>query len=276
MASSLTTITTPSLANLKIRSTSRCSSNLQVSTVPKPDGVAVINAGVPGYNSWESLADFQFRVLDLKPDIVLIAFGVNDIHCRLVEPNQYLGDNSGRRQRWHEPLGVRLASASVLARIVGYHAGLWRLPGVDTFVKAPSAKFGSHADREKLGADPLARLKANPPTFFARNVRSTIGTARANGVMPILISAAYSDECGDWAATPHYQQGYAELNQVIRELARELNVPLIDLAELTPKDRKYWRDGRHVNELGARLQATKLAADLLPKIRGPQQVRHAD
>src|SRR5688500_5241789 len=65
--------------------------------------VEVINAGVPGYNSWEILINLEFRVLDLNPDLVIIYEGTNDVHARLVEPSAYRGDNSRRRQPWHLP-----------------------------------------------------------------------------------------------------------------------------------------------------------------------------
>jgi hypothetical protein len=44
--------------------------------------VQVINAGVPGYNSWEILVNLEFRVLDLDPDLVIIYEGTNDVHAR--------------------------------------------------------------------------------------------------------------------------------------------------------------------------------------------------
>src|SRR5438105_5372309 len=58
--------------------------------------VRVINAGISGYNSWESLANLEFRVLDLSPDIVIHWNNNNDVHSRLVHPSQYASDNSAR------------------------------------------------------------------------------------------------------------------------------------------------------------------------------------
>ena len=86
--------------------------------------VEVINAGVPGYNSWESLSDLQFHALDFEPDLVIPYYGINDVHCRLVVPQSYRSDNSGRRVLWTEPLRATLCRHSVLFRIVGYHLGI--------------------------------------------------------------------------------------------------------------------------------------------------------
>ena len=56
----------------------------------------VINGGVGGYSSYQTLMNIQFRVLPLNPDLIVIYQGYNDIHTRFVYPNSsYLGDNSG-------------------------------------------------------------------------------------------------------------------------------------------------------------------------------------
>ena len=47
----------------------------------------VINAGVPGYTSWESLIHLQLRILELEPDIVIVHHATNDVYARLVPPN---------------------------------------------------------------------------------------------------------------------------------------------------------------------------------------------
>src|SRR4030095_5891296 len=67
--------------------------------------VQVINAGVPGYNSWEILVNLEFRVLDLDPDLVIIYENTNDVHARLVVPEAYRGDDFGRRKGLQGPHG---------------------------------------------------------------------------------------------------------------------------------------------------------------------------
>jgi hypothetical protein len=101
------------------------------------DNVEVINAGVPGYNSWEILGNLEFRVLDLDPDLVIIYEGTNDVHARMVDPAVYRGDDSGRRQPWQVP-PVAWWEHSALLRIVSRMANLTRQVSVDDFVSAPT------------------------------------------------------------------------------------------------------------------------------------------
>jgi lysophospholipase L1-like esterase len=232
--------------------------------------VEVLNAGVPGYNSWESAIDFQTRVLDAEPDLVVIFFGVNDVHARLVEPESYRADGTGRRRPWSEPWEVRVMRASMLLRFVGVQIGVWKPPGVENYTAADSA---FHRNRD-AGPEMMNVLASNPPTYFRRNVENIIAVARAHGVKVLLMTWPYSEEVKDYVSLPHYRKGVAELNAVVREIAAAANVPLFDLAAKMPTDLKYWRDGRHVNAVGADLEGRWLAEYLQTNellIRSPRR-----
>ena len=48
----------------------------------------------------------------------------------------------------------------------------------------------------------------------------------------------------------------------VKEVANSYGTYLFDFAAVMPQDRKYWSDGRHVNEAGALLKA-ELFADFI-------------
>jgi hypothetical protein len=135
--------------------------------------VEVINAGVVAYNSWESLINFQFRVLDLDPDLVIVYFGTNDVHARLVEPSTYSSDNSGTRKQWRLPRLNFVVRYSALAHIIsdrldlGDHAvgGLEPLIFADSFHGAVSGFDEDSGQWQEL-------LNANAPVHFERNLRA--------------------------------------------------------------------------------------------------------
>lgn len=217
--------------------------------------VEVLNAGVPGFNSWESSLDFQMRVLDADPDLAVIFFGVNDVHARLVEPESYRADGTGRRRPWSEPWEARVMRSSMLLRFMGVQLGAWKPPGIENFTVADTA---FHRNRD-AGPEMMNILASNPPTYFRRNVENIIAVGQAHGVSVVLVTWPYSEEVKDYVSLPHYQKGVAELNAVVREIAAAQNLPLFDLAAKMPSDRKYWRDGRHVNAAGAELEGRWLA-----------------
>jgi lysophospholipase L1-like esterase len=224
--------------------------------------VQVINAGVPGYNSWEMLANLEFRVLDLDPDLVIIYEGVNDVHARMVEPSAYRGDDFGRRQAWQIP-HVALWEHSALLRILSRAMNVTRQVSIDDFVSSPtylSWPFEYRLDED--GLDPSKILEENPPIYFQRNLENMIAVASEHGVEVLFSTWAYSPYLNDYASKEYYQQGFRENNEVVKDVANEHHIPLFDFAAVMPQDAKYWADGRHVNEAGA-LEKARLFAEFI-------------
>jgi lysophospholipase L1-like esterase len=227
--------------------------------------VEVINAGVVAYNSWESLINFQFRVLDLDPDLVIVYFGTNDVHARLVEPSTYSSDNSGTRKQWRLPRLNFVVRYSALAHIIsdrldlGDHAvgGLEPLIFADSFRGAVSGFDEDSGQWQEL-------LNANAPVHFERNLRSLSGVARAHDVDVLMATWAHSPEFSGYSSTASYQRGFREMNDVTRKVAREEDVYFFDFAAAMPGDEEYWDDGRHVNELGA-LKKAELFAEFIDR-----------
>jgi len=223
------------------------------------ENVQVINAGVPGYNSWEMLVNLEFRVLDLDPDLVIIYEGTNDVHARLVEPSAYRGDDLGRRQVWQAP-HVPLWEHSALLRILSRAMNITRQVSVDDFVSAPtyvSWPFESRLDEDNL--DPAEILKQNPPIYFRRNLENMVAIAKKHDVQILFSTWAYSPNLNDYASKDYYQHGFQENNNVVKEVSADQQIPLFDFAEVMPQDAEYWADGRHVNEVGALVKARLFA-----------------
>jgi lysophospholipase L1-like esterase len=224
--------------------------------------VQVINAGVPGYNSWEILVNLEFRVLDLDPDLVIIYENTNDVHARLVAPAAYRGDDSGRRQPWQPP-PVAWWEHSAFLRILSRIANLTRQVGVDDFVS--SATYYSWPFESRLNdhdLDPAQLLKDNPPVYYQRNLENMVAVAQAHHIEILLSTWAYSPYLGDYASLDYYQRGFVENNAVIKNVAASRAVPLFDFAALMPQSAEYWADGRHSNEAGA-LEKAELFAKFI-------------
>lgn len=215
--------------------------------------IEVVNAGAPGYNSWESLINLEFRVLDLDPDLVIVYHGTNDVHPRLILPNNYVSDNSGRRVQWAFP-ETSIYDKSTLLRIFrrkfGYSVPV-RLSGLVS------------RDNGIGGMDKQEVLNQNPPIFFERNLKSMVGLTKIHGVRILLATWASSPNKNDYAATPAYLRGFKEGNEVVKKVGKELQIPVYDFASQMEEDPSYWYDGRHVNEKGAVLKAKLFAKYLV-------------
>ncbi len=214
--------------------------------------VRVINAGVPGYTSYESLLNFELRCLELEPDVVLVYEGYNDIHTRLVWPHKaYLGDNSGANihsSGWYKPLPWRMRSVALRMFLV--MTGRERSP-VDlatTFGETPKTGVYFAYQNEVLRGrfpskffqnHPLAEiLKSNPPIYYRRNIENIVAVARAHGIVPVLITFATRPEGTgtDVFDIPEYRAALKEHNEVLLDIGKTLGTPVFDLAPLYPQD----------------------------------------
>ncbi|MEW6144782.1 MAG: SGNH/GDSL hydrolase family protein [Thermodesulfobacteriota bacterium] len=217
--------------------------------------VEVINAGVGGYNSWETLINLEFRVLDVDPDLIIEYEGTNDVHARFVDPVSYRGDDSGRRKQW-DPPSVFFLEHSALFRVILRKLGVTEQVGIGNFITPRNTAYGPVSVAKH---DPMGLLDKNPPVYFRRNLNNMVAIAKANGVEILFSTWAYSPYLNDYASTPYYQKGFEENNDVVKEVAIENGIPFFDFSAVMPKDRKFWRDGRHVNALGAEKMAELFA-----------------
>ena len=220
--------------------------------------VEVINGGMSGYSSWENFVNFAFRVLELEPDMIIVYAAVNDVVAREFGANNcYRGHNEMRglnigRGLWTEqnqPL-----SPSALHRMIGIRMGLIANP--------LDLQSAFHTVNVLCKPDPadwtLAdRVEANVPIYFERNLRNLLLVAQGNDVTPIVSTWSYYVE----AERPdHWVEAIEQHNDITRQLADELDVPLYDLAENLPVDAEFWEiDGIHLVTKGTREQANQYA-----------------
>ena len=242
------------------------------------ESAQVINAGVSGYGTLETLINFQTRVLDLDPDLVIVYHGFNDVHPRLVwPPETFHADNSG-----HNGLSWNGRSTSVWE-----HSTVARMAMLRFGLTAPQASlrraFGTPPTTSRsfdfwtqvrdgrypegvFQTTPASQMLAeNGPGYFERNIRSLVEIAAANEIVVVLATFAYAPSAVSETrlATPEYQGAAAQHNDILRSLASDRASTLLDLAKIMPDDAKYFVDGFHFSALGNGLRARHTADHLL-------------
>ena len=242
------------------------------------DHVRVINAGSPAWSTYESMINFQFRVLELDPDLIVVYHAVNDIHTRVVWPTTaYRGDNSGRRQAvvggtstpapWEYSTFLRILAVSAEWATPASYVSPERI----LFTEGP-ATFHAHEFFHQWAAKrypsglftkvPVQRmLDAHPPIYYERNLETIIALARAHGVGVMMATFATSPEFPESAraSSPEYQGAYPQMNAVMKRVCARNDVPCYDFAADFPRTKEYFDDGRHVNKKGAQLKARLFA-----------------
>lgn len=242
------------------------------------ENAEVVNAGGGSWSSWESLINLEMRVLDLDPDLIIIYHGINDIHARLVwPPEAYRSDNAGWRAASESSFFMpSIFEHFTLLRILMIRLGMIK-SHVDferTLDTSPDTYYASLFRKQMAeGVYPdgifkevSARrmLARNRPIYFDRNIRNMVSLARAHGIEVVLSSFAYSPLFPESPRvfSDEYQSAFSEHNGILREVAEDAGVLFFDFAAKFPTSKRYYTDGRHVNEDGARLKA-KLFGEFL-------------
>lgn len=229
--------------------------------------VEVVNAGVVAYTSWESLVNFQFRIIDLQPDLLLVYDGINDVVARLVDPQFYNGINPARGIWRVNPTPL---SSSVLHRFIAINLHLMENPTTLTTqlaTQSPVIRCDGRDFCPALNMTPQEVLDANPPVYFERNLRHLAVLARFNGVKVLFSSWAYFPESmgegiDPFMTYPHVQSAVAQQNDLLQAIATDEEALFYDLMAHMPYDKTYWFDGLHMTASGAHEQA-RLYADFL-------------
>ena len=213
----------------------------------------VLNCGVPGYSTAESLIDLELRLLEFEPDALVIYHGIND--ARLVQARGFEPDYSHMRVVWREPqvsplsqwLWTHSYAYAWLARAGGFGPSTVRLEDliyVDDWADLYVPADGGAAEINRDGVD-----------VFIRNIDSMVALARARGVEVLLTTfpmrggAAARVEGQDFAPT------VAVMNRQLVEYARTQGVPLCDFAAALDSRRELFQDQAHLTAEGAAVQA---------------------
>lgn len=261
------------------------------------DAVNVINAGTPGWSTWESLINFAFRVVDLDPDLIIVYHAVNDIGPRLVWPSEaYRGDNTGAQA------AIRIFDArhravehSTLVRMFLIRFGVLRSDSELSFLERPAETlYAAEFDRQswrgeypsgfflEVSADSL--LRTNPPIYYRRNLENLVALALHRGIEVVLATFAILPsqqpaQHSSWHSDEYFRS-IDQANEIVRQLADTMGVHLFDFAKTFPQDsglfQTYERAGGthwnayHLNEEGADLKARQFAEFVAEEILGPR------
>ena len=189
----------------------------------RPARIEVINAGVPGYTSLESLIYFESKLLDYELDIAIFHHGLDDA-LFMACFREFAGDYVHARKVFRLPkphLWERSVLVSLLLPNQRSIANPYRSNRAATLAQL------TVADPERLSVDEAEMRRCFRPERlapFARNVRNFIYVARGHGVAPILSTVVCNPQLGFLADV------VGQINTRIREIADSHEVPCVDLA----------------------------------------------
>jgi lysophospholipase L1-like esterase len=196
--------------------------------------IEVIPLAVPGYSSHQGLAWLRRDIARLRPDVVTLLFGWNDIGFRPAPDREAMATGA-----------LSVAARSLLARSQAL-LYLWRRahrPPPSTAVSAMRAQF-PRVSREE----------------FVANHRAMVALARRHGARVVVIGPVYRDR----VEYPTEAVLIASHRAALREAMQLDGVPYLEVAELTegayPDNLPLFLEHIHPNHKGHRLLADALLA----------------
>lgn len=228
------------------------------------DDVEVINTGVVGYTTWNSLTNLAFRVLDLEPDLVIVYHGTNDAKARWLNPDCFSGQtpiHGLARGVWKEN-GPDLGWL-VSYRYIGIGWGWVENPiELNSWIYPVTLNNPDCFSDEVMSSEDY--LQINSSEYFERNLRNIVHLVTANDADVLLSTWAYYADMVSESLIPVYD----EQNQIVEKVAQELDVDYIDFMNALPIDEVYWfEDGEHPNAQGYYQQAVVYAEHIAETIR---------
>jgi lysophospholipase L1-like esterase len=220
--------------------------------------IETINAGLSSATTAELLSSYVFRHKYLKPDILIIHTGGNDVVPLLFENynpeyTHYRAAGSGHKPRRFES---KLLSKSNLFKLF---YSIWLNWNHSVYQEQPYAL--SLIDRENA----LDMVKKNNSSGFRRNLDTLIKIAKSDNVKVVLFAFLQAREENltrnrkdikglEKAAIEGLDKHY----RIMKDLADKYDIPLIIPAQSLFDD-SWFIDNCHLNEQGEYMKATILS-----------------
>ncbi|MBN1210986.1 MAG: SGNH/GDSL hydrolase family protein [candidate division Zixibacteria bacterium] len=209
----------------------------------------VINAGIPGYSSHQGKILLKEKLLDLKPDMVLIMFGWNDHFAAGKGISDLEQKMPGRFIIGLQNFFSRFKTYQLMRKII--------------LSASEKQEFVSLGQME-------GKRRVSPQEFYV-NLAAIAHLARENNAQPVLlvppIACAQTYFNGTLSQLHVIHQAYQNR---IRAVAQKEHIPLIDLQAEFDRYRDLFTDAygdpTHFNENGHRLTAETIAGQIMPNL----------
>ena len=221
--------------------------------------VEVLNFGVNGWTSAESLVNYALVVSHYQPDFVVIHHAVNDVWPRLYPG--YRSDFTHYRVPWQD------------AQLSSWDKGLIAWSTLWAAVRIQDRDLVGIRERvirRESGQPVELGRELSPQTIYGyrANLQRLCRLVKADGAVPVLMTMPYSAEAGGlgspWLTL--LETGTEEHNEIIRGVAQDEEALLADAAYVFQSDPdehdKFFIDYVHLRAAGNRVKALLIAEAL--------------
>lgn len=228
-----------------------------VNTMNIINKIQVINAGVPGYSSYQGLILLKKRVLPLHPDVITVSYGWNDHWL------SHGFSDKLRRQPDKEIIGIReIANKMKIYQFLNYIIARLQQFG-DSRDTVDSSKYRvSLKDYKHNLLSMIKTCREHTIKLFLLTAPSALS---AGNISHYLVDDGY---CDDMEKLPELHQQY---NDIVRTVGSQESIPVIDTDALfndTGIEQLFadpYKNPIHFNERGHALLARLIINNLETK-----------
>ena len=246
------------------------------------------NAGASGNNAIHSIDLFLNKIIPVKPDVIVFMHAIND-YATLAYDHTYWPVETPR---------------SEIITINDYFPRrppetlLWHLKGI-FHVLYPNIYNRLHDLKKKVLHSPESakhwdewvdrrhKIKDRDFNFMQKEfqwaMQLMVTASKTHNILPIIMTQAnrFKNNPDDFvlkSLDPLLSGGityetfkveYDTFNEIAREIAKDNNIPLIDLAKLVPQEKEYMYDVLHFNDTGSIFVANIISECLTNLINHP-------
>lgn len=228
------------------------------------DSIRFYNLGKQWYTTQHTLINYIQNLRKYKPDVILVMHNINDL---LINADFSRFSNGKFRDDYGHFLGpeaLMIKYGSLAEFLFNNFKLLWNRPkpiDVNTYNFPGIKSF-------KNNIKTLAELAKNDGATLILMTQPNIYKEKMTNEELKSLTMLNKEAIGDgirWAYKTAFS-GINKYNDAIRELARELNTPLIDLDKAVPKSAEYFYDDVHYTSKTYDLISSYLSDELLNKI----------
>lgn len=245
---------------------------LQTHLVSKFPNLWINNAGIDGHSTYGHIQSMKQYIGQLKSKYVLFLVGINDmgIEQGRNQDNQQIMDSEPNQQNNLWQMLKNQSMILVYFQFLGSKKG-----GHDFAVNSDwiinYSVLGTNTEYTPITNEDMTKTQILLSAYKKR-LRTLITLTQSFSIKPILITqpAVYGSEIddvtginlGEIPVSDFTEEGITrsgsdkwmllqKYNDVTKEIAHELEIPVIDLANEMPKSTRYYYDYTHFTEKGA-------------------------
>lgn len=203
------------------------------------------NAAKSGNNSLHSINILVNKLLPYHPNIVVMMHNINDLSALFYE-GTYWNNN-----KTIAPISCAMKNTKNIKKGDEWSNSDWQ-----------NKILNSKVEQDKIVEQ------------FRQNLKLFINVAKAKNIIPVLMTQANRIESDPDFKTGRgrevdviYKKLYIKFNQIIRDIGKQENILVIDLAKKIPSDKKYIYDVVHLNKVGSIMAADEISRQLESYLR---------